>query len=139
MTISEIAKYILKHYKDKSRGYSLWTDPDYEDELIQSCSDFFYYEILNWCGCGRPEDAKRCIRDYLDALSNPAEKQDKLKRRFGVEHVYDNELLLCLAYMMDAAGFTEHGSGIGGAWLTKDGEMFLACLKLDKELDRDEV
>ena len=58
--------------------------------------------------------------------------------RFGVESVYDNELLLCFAYAMDAAEFTEHGSSIGGAWITEEGEMFLWLLEQNKELDVEE-
>ena len=31
-------------------------------------------------------------------------------------------------YMLDSAGFLEHGSGIWGAWLTDLGRMFLYVL-----------
>jgi hypothetical protein len=54
--------------------------------------------------------------------------------RFGVQTVYDNELLLCLAYTLDAAEFTEHGSGIGGAWITSEGKMFLWLLENEKDV-----
>lgn len=58
----------------------------------------------------------------------------KLKKRFGVTSVHDNELLLSLVYTLDAAGFTEHGSSIGCAWPTKEGKMFLWLLEKDQDL-----
>ena len=135
MTIQDVAEYIRKNYEDKCPGYSLTPGACDEDELVQCCSDFFYYEVLGWCGCGTPEKAKRCVRDYLYALSILPEKRERLKQRFGTEYIYDNELLLCLAYMLDAHGLTEHGGSIGGAWLTRTGEVCLACFQLDKELE----
>lgn len=46
-----------------------------------------------------------------------------------------NELLLCLDYALDAAGFTDHGSSIGGAWITKKREMFLNILISRKDCE----
>ena len=60
--------------------------------------------------------------------------RQKFREAFGVESIYDNPLLLALAYSMDAAGFTEHGSSIGGAWLTPEGEMFLLVLQNNNEV-----
>ena len=42
---------------------------------------------------------------------------------------------MALAYAMDAAGFTDHGSSIGGAWLTDEGKMFLFVLRNNKEVE----
>lgn len=38
------------------------------------------------------------------------------------------------AYTLDAIGLTEHGSGIGSAWLTEEGEMFLWLLNQNEKL-----
>lgn len=35
-------------------------------------------------------------------------------------------------YTMEAHGLTEHGSSVGGAWLTKTGEMLLALLRTEE-------
>ena len=84
---------------------------------------------------------KALLFDYIDKNDKDIDWQARSKKnrnlmmaRFGVESVYDNELLLCLAYTMDAAGFTEHGSSIGGAWISEEGEMFLWLLERDEEL-----
>jgi len=95
--------------------------------------DYFYYERLNWCGCGTPEDAREAVCKFLDAHRDYDHKKEKLKEYFGVESVYDEPLLLCLAYTMDAAGFTEHGTSIAGAWLTEDGKDYLYCLEMKME------
>ena len=59
----------------------------------------------------------------------------KFKEAFGVDDIYGNPLLMVLAYAMDAAGFTDHGSSIGGAWLTDEGKMFLYVLRNNKEVE----
>jgi len=105
------------------------------EQLLEECQDFFYHERLQWCGCGLPSLAKKAIRDYLRCVNcEYYEKHNRLKQRFGVEYVDDNELLLCLAYALDSAGFTEHGGSIGGAWLTPEGKMFLWLLEQNEEI-----
>lgn len=134
MNIFEIYNYIITKYPKSSIKK---IDNFYKSELIEACTDFFYYEKLNWCGCGHPDAAKRVIRDYLRILydfekDNENEAQNRkcinLKNRFGFENVFENELLMCLAYTLDAAGFTEHGSSLSGAWLSEEGKMFLWLL-----------
>lgn len=136
MNVNEIKNYIIKKYPDSCLAYNYNEKYYYDERLIKECEDFFYYEKLNWCGCGDPETAKRVIRDYLEIVDNNSdEKRKELKNRFGAEYVYDNELLLCLAYTLDAVEFTEHGSSVGGAWLADEGKMFLWLLKHNEELD----
>lgn len=127
MTLQDVGSYILKTYSKRCHD-------------VEDCEEFFYDYKLRWCGCGDPGVAKRAVRDFLAILYDFGKDADKnfdtaykrklrnLKERFGVESVYDNELLLCLAYTLDAADLAEHGSGISGAWLTREGEMFLWAL-----------
>lgn len=152
MYVNKIKDYIIKKYPHSCLAEN-FDEYYYEEQLMKECEDFFYYEQLNWCGCGSPEIAKKVIRDFLRILNikssctldtNPKERDELYKTienafmdRFGVKSVYDNELLLCLAYTLDAAELTEHGSGIGGAWLTKEGEMFLWLLEHNEELDEE--
>ena len=59
---------------------------------------------------------------------------DLVKESYNVNlHMdYDDSIqygmLQFLAYVLDDYGFTEHGSGIGGCWLTEDGERLLTVL-----------
>ena len=126
INLENITKHIMECYPNScvAANYNCFYEPTLED-----CVDFFYYEKLKWCGCGNPDMAKRVVRDYLRILNEEdlcykktnnannaySRKCKMLSERFGTQTVYDNELLLCLAYTLDAAEFTEHGSGIGGA------------------------
>lgn len=150
MNIQNIKNYIIKKYPDSCLAHNYPGSESYYDEfedvLIKECIDFFYFEKLDWCGCGSPEIAKKVIRDFLRILDTDMKDKDidwqarwKKRRemmmdRFGVESVYDNELLLCFAYDMGSAEFTEHGTSIGSAWISEEGEMFLWLLERDEEL-----
>jgi hypothetical protein len=141
MDFNTITNYIIEHYPESclacnNAGRTSWCD---REEL----EDFFYYEKLNWCGCGDPDIAKTAIKDYLQCVydwqndksaDSYINDRKRFKERFGVESVYDDRLLLCLAYELDAARLTDHGSSIGGAWLTEEGKMFLWLLNQNEEL-----
>lgn len=115
---------------------------------VKEAIDWFYYDLLNWCGCGNPYVALTVVRDYLSLVNYFAEQKVEesqsythkdyedecayCHKKFGCKTIYDNPLLLCLAYTMDDKNLTEHGSAIGGAWLTEMGEMFLALLRTDE-------
>lgn len=151
MELNTIKDYIIKNYTDSCLAHNYPGNEEYYDEcteeLIEECEKFFYYEKLHWCGCGCPDAAKKVVRDFLRIIDviykdetsdwkfTYESKKKLMKERFNVESVYDNELFLCLAYTMDAAGFTEHGSSIGSAWLSEEGKMFLYLLEQNKELD----
>lgn len=153
-----IVKYIIEKYPDSYLSCNY--DYDYIDKaddefLLDECKDFFFYEILDTCGCGRPDDTESVIKDilniindYLNVLENRNDdkinlaydkKIKRLNNLCGVEIEnntnYDG-LIQFVLYMLDSAGFLEHGSSIGGAWLTDLGRMFLYVLN-NVELDKD--
>lgn len=128
------------------------THPEYANIVgIEESIKWFYYELLGWCGCGDPKEAFGAVRDYLSLVNYRDEHKTEenqnytrkdyddacayCKEKFGSDSVYDNPLLLCLAYTMDDKELTEHGSSIGGAWLTGIGEMLLALLRT-KEFEK---
>jgi hypothetical protein len=76
----------------------------------------FYFEKLDWCGCGKPWDAMLEIAKFLEG------RQKK-------EPFPEDPLSMCLAYELDRAGFTEHGSNIYYCWLTEEGEQFLGLIR----------
>ena len=139
LTIDKIKSYIIKNYPQSCLAVNDALGSLIADEIFKDCEDFFYYEKLHWCGCGSSELAKRCVRDYLNILSIKFYDRKKAKlelfSNFGEFTVCDNPLLLCLAYSLDAAKLTTHGSSIEGAWLTDEGEMFLWLLNKNKELN----
>jgi len=123
---------IRKHIEETREPY----DSDffaYESKLDLAILKHYWYNKLQWCGCGDPEDALEEISKYLKALQDFEHRQARFEEYFGVKTVYDNHLLLCLAYALDAAEFTEHGTSILGAWLEKDGRYFLYAIEKAKE------
>lgn len=134
MNLNIIKDHIIKTYPESCLAYN-YNDSYYEELLIEECEDFFYYEKLHWCGCGDPDAAKEVIRDYLEVVNKKFDSDADFYDKFGVKYVYDDKLLLCLAYTLDAAGFTDHGSSIGGAWLTDEGKMFLWLLEQNKDIE----
>ena len=129
-------KGILAHIKQDKK----WEDKHYwlhyEPDLI-AVLKWYYYEKLEWCGCGCPGEAMREVAKYLEARSLDYPESDaKMKEYF--QDGDDNNLVLCLAYELDRAGFTEHGSSVYSCWLTDDGKYFLwAIQEADKQDELD--
>jgi hypothetical protein len=120
---------IIKYLKKKDPDFEkMWS---YESDDITAIIKYYYSQQLNWCGCGCPCDALRTIAKYLRALKeeDPDKRAKIFQESFGCDRIYKNDLLLCLAYALDAAEFTEHGSSILWPWLTVDGEYFLYVIE----------
>lgn len=117
---------IIERIKQKDK------DSYFEDDSCKELAiiKYFYFWKLNWCGCGMPNNAIMTVSKFLHCMGEKEldDRKNALNAAFGVKNVYDNELLLCLAYTMDAAGLTEHGTSILWAWLTQDGEDFLYAI-----------
>lgn len=142
MRLSEIAQHVVEcdpcGYMHLSNEYIKDCKEDwYEESLIRPLMDYYMYEKLHLCGCGSPEDTYEVIRRYLHIRKDwrdnsvPYEKViERYKTDLGIDA--DNNMhygiLQFLMYVLDDNGFTEHGSSVGGCWLTKNGEMLLAVL-----------
>jgi hypothetical protein len=83
-----------------------------------------WYNELGFCGCGLPDETRDWLADILSAIDskefNDIEKAVKEKPWLATAF---------LMYVLDAAGYTEHGSSVGRAWLTDKGKEALAKLK----------
>lgn len=132
--------YISKDFPDscfadnvKLGNYKSATD----EEIYVDAFNHFRYDVLNWCGCGDVEESYRTIYDYLSAVGcDWSEREKILTERFDCVSIYDNRLLLCFAYTMDAAGFTEHGTSIASAWLEDRGKIWMWLYDKVRELGR---
>ena len=132
INIEEIMKHI--------RQDDIWDDQCFylnDEPELQAILKYYYYYKLNWCGCGCPEDAMRTVAKYLKAKSYNYPENDKKMKEFFDGKDEDDDLILCLAYTMDAAGFTEHGSSIYSCWLTDDGKYFLWAI--EEAIKQDEL
>lgn len=142
MKISEIAEYVANNYPDFCTSQSCKVikgcrEEWYEENLIEPLLNFYIHEKMDLCECGRPEDTYEVIRRYLHIRKSWSEKSlsyDEVVNSYKVNlHIDDNNsihygLLQFLMYVLDSYGFTEHGGGIGGCWLTEDGERLLTVL-----------
>lgn len=145
MKLSEIAKYVVKKYPECCMAANHDVQDGcreewYEESLIEPLMDFFSYEIIDMCGCGSPEDTYEMIRRLLHIRNNWfnggnttelwKQKNEQYNTQLHIDHK-DNMnygMLQFVMYMLDSCGILEHGSSIGGSWLTKLGKMYLEVL-----------
>ena len=142
MRLSEIAEYIVEKYPDcclaSSRDFIKGCREDwYEDFLIEPLMDFFSFELL-------------LIRRILIIRSEWKDKKisyEEVKMRYKNDLDLDNDnnnhygALQFILYMLDEYEIIEHGSSIGGCWLTELGKMYLTVLNAwhDREECKNEV
>ena len=121
-------------------------------ELEEKRRDFindFYYEKLNFCGCGSPWDVLYTIKKILNVISQ--------KKDYDYED-YWNKFRNSLNIMIDKNNFSvnegvfqiilnvlnncdvlEHGSSIGGSWLTDYGKELLEHLNALSDDDLENI
>jgi len=126
MAIQEVAKYICKKYPNSCLS-SYYSEKLIEYELFEECYKFFKYEKIGLCGCGDPDSVMDKIRVLLKIIRD--NKEEQLQEAFGVSNIYDNELLLFMIYILNDKDILEHGTGVGGSWLTEEGRMLLYVLE----------
>jgi len=132
-----IVNYLTKCFPNSCFAYNYeQCNNKFYNDINEELYSYFRFEVLKWCACGSPEEADKQVVKYLNLIDIPWRDKDKTfnekyaeskkmcKEYFDCESVYNNPLLLCLAYSMDAAGFTEHGSSIGGAWIEDRGRIY---------------
>lgn len=153
MKLSEIAEYINNKYPECNMVYNneikMGCREDwYEDYLIGPLMDFFSYELLDMCGCGRPECSYELIRKILTIRSewqNNKLSYEEVKERYKSDLNLDTDndnhcgTLQFILYILDANGLVEHGTSIRGCWLTELGEMYLKVLNAwhNREMESD--
>jgi hypothetical protein len=85
---------------------------------------------LNFCGCGDQValyTALRCLLELHDC-GDPGTEIYERKTKARKEWLDASNWHYLLAFLLDNAGFTEHGSLIDFQWLNSEGEAVLAFL-----------
>lgn len=143
MKLSEIAERLVKLYPDSSLAKNECVitgcrDQWYEEDLIEHLLNFFNYEILKLCGCGIPENTDEAIyqllkirKDWLDHTITYEEKKERYKSDMGLDVNKDMHygLVQFVLYVLNEVDLLEHGSSVGGSWLTDLGEMYFCVLE----------
>lgn len=126
-----------------------WELDEKRNEFIKD----FYYDKLNFCGCGSPWDTLYTIRGFLNCIKKKTDRYEleDYNRNSNIYYdIYQEELKLCLnlqneiesddSYSINEGVYQilfnvlnncdvlEHGSSIGGSWLTKYGNELLMHL-----------
>lgn len=135
LNIKRIAAFVIKTYPDScfaENAKNGYIDMNDDEMLTEELVRFFAYDILNLCGCGNPEDTwdviRRVLRIRLEARDIAyAEMIQRYKDELHLDD--DDDLqhgsLQFILYILDHFGLVEHGSSIGGCWLTDLGRMCL--------------
>ena len=138
MTIFEIARFVCERYPNSCIAANVgvnYVDRYDKELLIEMLVEFFSYDILNLCGCGIPENTWEVIHHIL-SIRLLAREMDysEIKKMYKDElHLdADDDLqhgsLQFILYILDDCGLVEHGSSVGGCWLTELGKMYLTVL-----------
>lgn len=148
-TLKEINKILSD---DNKNNYTC----DYEDDysLLESLDDYFIHDLIGICGCGKPDWMRFLIRDVLklyewehdtdNIVRRSEEFREERKRKyekvFGVKNIYDSPMALFVVYILNDKELLEHGTGIGGSWITELGRMCLTvleekCREIENELE----
>jgi len=149
MTLQDVVEYFFENYPDSALSQDEVVKKDYKEEwckdfIIDRLIPYYMYDCLGLCGCGLPEATFEVIRRYLhikqdkhNGLIDYYGMVERYKRDLQIE--YDEPIqygmLQFLMYTLDDKGFTEHGSGIGGCWITEDGERLLTVLDIWHEIN----
>jgi len=112
-----------------------------------------YFEGLRLCGCGSPDLRIAFIRELLNLIHDRHEKdlsyeeyKKGLIQVFGFQEDPDAKYYLnpiqdgIVEFVLDQlneAGLLEHGSSVGGSWLTPYGEEMRNVLNSIQEEDID--
>jgi len=152
--LKETMKLIAKYYEDgrviknsESNGFLdiLSGKEDIEDDadatiIVDECIKEFLIVDLKMCGCGSPERTQEVIKLVLEAHSI----KDYKCRMEALSNICDVDinknanydgLIQFVLYILDSHGILEHGSSIGGAWLTEKGKALLELLQMSDKIN----
>ncbi len=142
MLLSEISEYIIEKYPQsilsESKDINIGCREDwYEEYLIDILMDYFTYEVIDICGCGNPEDTNEAIRLLLNIRyewqEDKLEYDDVISRYLTDLHINNDDyiqwgILQYMMYKLNCCDILEHGSSVGGSWLTTLGKLYLIVL-----------
>lgn len=147
MNTYTILSEMIKGYPNSCIAYNhidvsnYWGYP--EEYWVEELYSLFTHEIMNLCGCGSPELTDDIIRKLLkvrfDYKHNNMAYEERCGREKEIFNIEDEDILYgtvqFFLYVLDDKGMLEHGSSIGGSWITDLGEKYLYILDKHYELE----
>jgi hypothetical protein len=98
--------------------------PEYEAPdgcWYDSPEEYLWVGIMGGCGCGSSDEIAELAHEILGHFGKPFDER-KLK-------IYDKIEYEIIAHWLDSKELIEHGSSVGGSWLTDKGKELLEVLK----------
>jgi len=108
-----------KVWKLETDGSDWYKD---QDGISHESPEDWLWSFLGGCGCGSHDEILARVRTVFHLFGTDY-------RERGGWSIYDDLTDELIAHWLDHAGLIEHGSGIGGSWLTDKGHQVYNSLK----------
>lgn len=94
----------------------------------------YHFAVLKLCGCGNPEGAYNFCREVLTAFDRREKPWINAQEVITKIVAADPELAgHVIAHLFDHLGLLEHGTNIGGSWLTELGATIVDAGAITEE------
>jgi hypothetical protein len=111
--------------RDPKNGFLIGPDGCHYDNEHQAA----HFGLLRLCGCGSPEDAYNFCREALACFDrrgchDKPPKRDWINAEDALKKLIQDrpdDAAHVLAHLLTHLGLLEHGSSVGGSWLTDNG------------------
>jgi len=95
------------------------------EDALETCAfdskeEFLWIYVLGGCGCGSYDKNIKVAWKVFELFATPHDN-----RKFSI---YDKPEYEIVAHWLDSKNLIEHGTGIGGSWLTEEGEKLYNLL-----------
>lgn len=90
---------------------------DYNRCGFDSDADFLWIYVMKGCGCGSRDQFQEDAYKLFMAIG---------RKEATFELIYKDLYTELLAQMLDSRGLLEHGSSIGGSWLSEAGKYLFS-------------
>lgn len=100
---------------------------EWDSEDGSSKEEYIWSQLFNFCGC-----SSNSLTDLFFSIIKKLHLASKAETSWYYEYENKTEAEqdlqeLCL-HILDSKGLAEHGSSVGGSWLTKDGRKLVDFL-----------
>lgn len=108
---------------------------EYLDEVITEKVIDYFDEHIGICGCGCPDETYKLIYNVLMTCSinsddfNSFDEYCQYKQNEINKITQNYGLYQFVLYILDDKGILNHGTSIGGSWLTNIGKIYYDILK----------
>lgn len=112
--------------KYKLEKVSEYGDHDYlghDGCNYDSPEDYVWIAVLGGCGCGYADRYGELAIELLRYFNTPHMERD---REFWQKDEFETELM---AHWLDNKDLLEHGTSIGGSWLSESGKQLLDVIE----------